>query len=135
MRNKVLLVCALATGLLAAGPAFAHHGTAGYDMGKVVTLTGTVTKFDWSNPHVVVHLDAKDDSGNIQHWALELAAPLLLERSRVEQEFHEAGRRSGCRGHIRPRLARLIRNQRYGVLPSEVRSERKASGPHVKLAL
>ena len=81
MRNKVLLVCALATGLLAAGPAFAHHGTAGYDMGKVVTLTGTVTKFDWSNPHVVVHLDAKDDSGNIQHWALELAAPLLLERS------------------------------------------------------
>jgi len=50
-------------------------------MGKIVTLTGTVTKFDWSNPHVVVHVDAKDDSGNIQHWALELAAPLLLERS------------------------------------------------------
>jgi hypothetical protein len=81
VRNKVLLVCALAVGLLAAGPAFAHHGTAGYDMGKIVTLTGTVTKFDWSNPHVVVHMDAKDDSGNIQHWALELAAPLLLERS------------------------------------------------------
>lgn len=81
MRNKVLLVCALAAGLLASGPAFAHHGTAGYDMGKIVTLTGTVTKFDWSNPHVVVHVDAKDDSGNIQHWALELAAPLLLERS------------------------------------------------------
>lgn len=80
MRNKVLLVCALAAGLLAAGPAFAHHGTAGYDIGKIVTLTGTVTKFDWSNPHVVVHLDAKNDSGDIQHWALELAAPLLLER-------------------------------------------------------
>lgn len=81
MQSKVLVLCALAVGLLAAGPAFAHHGTAGYDMGKIVTLTGTVTNFDWSNPHVVVHMDAKDDSGNIQHWALELAAPLLLERS------------------------------------------------------
>jgi hypothetical protein len=70
----------VASVLLAAGPAFAHHGTAGYDMGKVVTLTGTVAKVEWSNPHIYVMIDAKGDSGSTQRWSLEMSAPLLLER-------------------------------------------------------
>ena len=80
MRAKIFLVVAVASVLLAAGPAFAHHGTAGYDMGKVVTLTGTVAKVEWSNPHIYVMIDAKGDSGNTQRWSLEMSAPLLLER-------------------------------------------------------
>ncbi len=40
-------------------PAFAHHGTSRYDLDKTVTLTGTVTGFDWGNPHCLVHLDVK----------------------------------------------------------------------------
>jgi len=71
---------ALATLLLAANPARAHHGTAGYDLSKSITLTGTVTRFAWTNPHMIVELDAKDDSGNTQHWKIELAAPLLMSR-------------------------------------------------------
>ena len=80
MRNRILLVFSLATTLIAAVPAFAHHGTAGYDMSKVVTLTGTVSKVQWSNPHIYYTIDAKDESGNLQHWSLEMSAPLLLER-------------------------------------------------------
>ena len=80
MRNRILLVFSLATTLIAAAPAFAHHGTAGYDMSKVVTLTGTVSKVQWSNPHIYYTIDAKDESGNVQHWSLEMSAPLLLER-------------------------------------------------------
>ena len=49
-------------------------------MVKVVTLTGNVTKVDWTNPHIVIYMDAKDGGGNLQHWSLELSAPLLMQR-------------------------------------------------------
>lgn len=80
VRNRVLIVCALAIALVWVTPTFAHHGTAGYDMGKIVTLTGTVEKVQWSNPHIYVMIDAKGDSGSTQRWSLEMSAPLLLER-------------------------------------------------------
>jgi hypothetical protein len=80
VQKKFLLVSAVAVGLFIASPAFAHHGTAGYDMAKIVTLNGTVTKVDWTNPHIVIYMDAKDATGNTQRWTLELSAPLLMQR-------------------------------------------------------
>jgi hypothetical protein len=80
VQKKFLLVSAVAVGFFIASPAFAHHGTAGYDMAKIVTLNGTVTKVDWTNPHIVIYMDAKDATGNLQHWTLELSAPLLMQR-------------------------------------------------------
>jgi hypothetical protein len=80
VHKRFLLVSALAVGLLAAAPAFAHHGTAGYDMAKILTLTGTVTKVDWTNPHIVIYMDSKGATGDMQHWTLELSAPLLMTR-------------------------------------------------------
>jgi hypothetical protein len=71
---------AMAAFLLFCIPAFAHHGTATYDLSKTITLSGTVTSFDWSNPHCLIHLDAKDEAGNMQHWTLELTSPFTLER-------------------------------------------------------
>jgi Family of unknown function (DUF6152) len=59
-------------------PAFAHHGTSRYDLAKTVTLNGTVTGFDWGNPHCLVHLDVKGDKGVVQHWTLELASPFTM---------------------------------------------------------
>jgi hypothetical protein len=59
-------------------PAFAHHGTSRYDLEKTVTLNGTVTSFDWGNPHCLVHLDVKGDKGDTQHWTLELASPFTM---------------------------------------------------------
>ena len=58
----------------------AHHGTAGYDMDKVITLTGTVTAFEWFNPHAVIQMDVKGENGEVQHWLLELAAPIHMTR-------------------------------------------------------
>lgn len=83
MRTKFLLTLAAVAALFAASPAFAHHGTAGYEMDKVVTITGTVTKVDWSNPHVIFHIDGHLDSkvgGDIQHWSMEVSPPLLMSR-------------------------------------------------------
>jgi len=82
MKKKLLVVLA-AVGSLALfwRPALAHHGVAGYDLNKTVTLHGTVTKFDWSNPHVVVYLDAKNEAGEMQHWTIEFAAPVHMVRA------------------------------------------------------
>jgi DNA/RNA endonuclease YhcR with UshA esterase domain len=63
-----LLFIALAVVL----PVFAHHSTSMYDMGNPVTVTGTVKKFEWTNPHAFVYLEVKDDKGNITEWEVEM---------------------------------------------------------------
>ena len=94
MPGKILLTLIVAAALFAAGPAFAHHGTAGYDMVKVVTIKGTVTKVDWNNPHVIFHIDGHIDSkdgGEIQHWSLEVSPPLLMNRFGWNKESLKPG--------------------------------------------
>jgi hypothetical protein len=68
--------------LIASAPLWAHHGTGvSYDMKKVTTLKGVVTKFAFSNPHSQLYFDVTDDKGNVTHWAAEMRAPgnLLAE--------------------------------------------------------
>jgi hypothetical protein len=80
-RNLLVVMAAIGILMSFSGAAIAHHGVAGYDMTKTITLHGTVTKFDWSNPHVVVYVDAKNDSGEMQHWTIEFAAPIHMVRA------------------------------------------------------
>lgn len=82
MKRKLRVAFAAVAGLLiCSGAALAHHGVAGYDLAKTVTVHGTVTKFDWSNPHVVVYVDAKSDTGEMQHWTIEFASPVHMVRA------------------------------------------------------
>ena len=82
MKSKLLVVLAVVVSLaMFSGSAMAHHGVAGYDMTKTITVHGTVSKFDWSNPHVVVYVDAKNDSGEMQHWTIEFASPVHMVRA------------------------------------------------------
>jgi hypothetical protein len=79
--NKLLIFFVAAGSLLfAANPALAHHGTAGYDMDKIITIKGTISSFNWANPHVVIHIAVKNDKGEPQDWIVELAAPSMLAR-------------------------------------------------------
>jgi Family of unknown function (DUF6152) len=72
VRKAILLgICALAA---VSVPAFAHHGNAAYE-DKRMNLKGTVTAWIWTNPHVFLKIDVKDDQGNITHWTGELVAP------------------------------------------------------------
>ncbi|HEX5227926.1 MAG TPA: DUF6152 family protein [Bryobacteraceae bacterium] len=70
-----------AVALLAPTAALAHHSFAAeYDSKKPVTLKGTVTKVEWTNPHARFYIDVKDESGNVTNWNLELASPNVLVR-------------------------------------------------------
>ena len=67
-----LTVLALCIGLLTSGPLLAHHTTSMYNMANPTTVTGTVTKFDWTNPHAFIYLDVKNEKGEIEHWEVEM---------------------------------------------------------------
>jgi hypothetical protein len=59
--------------LLAAAPAAPHHAFAAeFDINRPVKLTGAVTKIEWTNPHAWLFIDAKDDEGHVENWAIEL---------------------------------------------------------------
>jgi len=79
MRTKIVSSFALVAFLLLSIPLFAHHGNTAYDTSKAVVLKGaTVTKFVWGNPHTFLMFDAKDDKGNVVHWAGEAGSPSSL---------------------------------------------------------
>lgn len=79
-RVSSVLVAALA--VIAAVPALAHHSFAAqYDADKPVTLKGTVTKVEWTNPHARFYIDVKDAGGSVVNWNLELASPNYLKRA------------------------------------------------------
>ena len=80
-RNVVALLAAALCIFVLSAPVLAHHGAAGYDMTKVVTMKGTITKFEWGNPHSQIYFDVTDDKGNVAHWDAETEPPpVMLER-------------------------------------------------------
>jgi hypothetical protein len=83
--KKIPFAVAIVAGLsivLTAVPAFAHHPFAPeFDWKKPVTLTGTVTKVQWTSPHAQISFDTRDASGTITNWTLELGSPRMLEKN------------------------------------------------------
>lgn len=67
--------------LIACGQVSAHHGSSNYDMSKFVSVKGTVTQFEFINPHSAIHLEAKDDKGNAEQWLVEADSPNNLSRT------------------------------------------------------
>lgn len=77
------ILMAMAVGLLVASrPVRAHHGAANlYDMSKTVMLKGTITKFDWTNPHNQIFFDVTDAKGTVVHWVTATEPPqVMIER-------------------------------------------------------
>jgi hypothetical protein len=82
MKSVLSSLVALVVGVLVlAAPSLAHHGTAEYNEKNPITLTGTVTEYQFANPHVLVYFDVKDANGKIQKWAAEIGAPINIRRT------------------------------------------------------
>jgi Family of unknown function (DUF6152) len=81
MKAKFALLAASAGLLVTALPILAHHSFAAeYDEKKPITIKGTVSKVEWTNPHARFYVDVKDDSGKMITWNFELASPNVLIR-------------------------------------------------------
>lgn len=77
MIRKGLVLLALA--LMAAAPMLAHHGAAAYEE-NLTTLKGTVTRYEFINPHALIYLDVPDSKGHVEHWIAELFSNNRLSR-------------------------------------------------------
>ena len=71
-RTLVAIACGVA---LLSNALAAHHANAVFDLGKRLTLTGTVTEWFWANPHCLLRFDVKNDNGETTHWVAETQAP------------------------------------------------------------
>src|SRR5712671_1162593 len=70
MRSTLLSL--LAVVLLGSGVAVAHHSPIVFDQTRTLSITGTVTEFKWGNPHSWIHLDVKDEHGEVGNWSVEM---------------------------------------------------------------
>jgi hypothetical protein len=80
--NCARVIAAVGVLLLAAVvPAWSHHAFAAeFDAKKPIKFKGTVTKMEWTNPHVWIHLDVKQPNGSVEKWAVEAGTPNVLYR-------------------------------------------------------
>ena len=95
-------------------PAFAHHSFAMFDQRRIMTLEGTVTEFQWTNPHAFIEMDVPVAGGATQHWSIELNSPNNLKR----QGWSRTSVRSGDRITLR---MNPLRDGHHGGLFLDVR--------------
>ena len=79
MKRTLLRLFAVA--LPMAMTAWAHHSFTMFDTSKSVTIVGTVTEFQWTNPHSYIEIDVPDESGAVKHWSIEMGSPSILQQS------------------------------------------------------
>ena len=81
MKARVFGVFLVMAGLIGlSAPLVAHHGAASFDTTRELTLKGSVTEWIWANPHCFLKFDAKDDTGMVRNWAVEVSNPTDMTR-------------------------------------------------------
>jgi hypothetical protein len=90
MSSRIGLSLAAAAALLAAAQVSAHHGAGVFEPEKKVTVEGTVTDFQFVNPHVLVYMTVKGDDGKDVQWGGELTSPNRLARDARAVKWHKS---------------------------------------------
>src|SRR5213593_2072958 len=80
MQIRMIAILVAAVMLLCAVPLISHHSNSAYQVDKVVTLTGVVKEWKWSNPHTWLYMTVDDEKGGKVEWAVEGRAPGVLGR-------------------------------------------------------
>jgi len=92
MKNWSLkLFAGLAVLVVVAAPILAHHGTSAYDTTKLTTVKGTVTDFQFNNPHVIISVEVKDNKGKVEIWICEANSPNVLTRHGWDRDIIKKG--------------------------------------------
>lgn len=92
MKTKfVFALILIMSAFVVSRPLFAHHSSAAYDMEHPVNMKGVVTNMEWTNPHVFIFLDVKDDNGSVEEWRVEGNSPNMLVRTGWKREMIKAG--------------------------------------------
>ena len=91
MKKQVIALTGIAAILLSVVPAFSHHSNSSYEVEKVLTLTGTVKLWKWSNPHTWLTLAVQNEKGEVVEWELEGRAPGVLGRTGWDRDILKAG--------------------------------------------
>jgi Family of unknown function (DUF6152) len=100
MRFRICAALTAAAALMTVGSAFAHHSfQAEFDISKPITLKGTVSKVEWVNPHVYVHLDVKDDKGVVSRWAFETLGPGRMRAEGMSKQTFGIGKVVTLKGY------------------------------------
>jgi hypothetical protein len=100
MKTRLLLFASLVVCLLVvSGPAFAHHSWHGYDLANLTSVKGTVTQFDWGNPHVWISFEAKDDKGNVEKWNAGGPSPSRMANTGWDKDSIKPGDQITVVGH------------------------------------
>jgi Family of unknown function (DUF6152) len=113
MKNWVLATFAgIAVLLMVAAPIFAHHGTSAYDTTKLTTVKGTVTDFQFNNPHVMISVETKDDKGKVEMWTSEANSPNVLTRHGWNRDIIKKGDQITVIGNRPKNGAKTLRLQK-----------------------
>lgn len=100
MKIRLWALLSLAVGLLViCGPAYAHHAWHGYDMSNLTTVKGTVTQFDWANPHVWISLEVMDDKSNVEKWSAGGPSPSRMANTGWDKDTLKPGDQITAIGH------------------------------------
>ena len=85
MTYRSCILSSVALALLVSASAVAHHGSnVSYQVDKTITVTGTVTEWEFVNPHPQIYFDVKNDNGEVAHWAAELLpTPSMMKNMQV----------------------------------------------------
>lgn len=89
--KQLALAAILASAILAPRLVSAHHSSSSYDMEHPVTVKGAVKNMEWTNPHVFIFLDVKDEGGNVEEWRVEGNSPNMLTRVGWKKEMINPG--------------------------------------------
>jgi len=97
---KLYQPVALLAALSMVGPAFAHHPfNAEFDASAPVSLSGTVTKVDWAEPHVVIHVAVADAGGQTRNWNFEAAGPSVMQKKGWQKDTLKEGQKITVKGY------------------------------------
>ncbi len=115
VKNRIFALLLGLGVLIPTASLLAHHSpSAIFDMKKKVTLKGTVTKVDWVNPHIVMFMDVKDESGKVDNWKFESNPPRWFTKVGVNRADFAAA----IGQEVTVEVVSAIDGSKYGYLQS-----------------